>query len=145
MTKDKVKIYKTRDEISLRIKNEFISFLNELLQVFPNNSKLFICRIITHQMEKEEVCTMLENELLNLKTKDSVFDINFLNYENKYITKGIKFKLNDLYTTQCLKTDISNEQLNGVFQNKDDCNEFECIYNWIDVLVYLLKQLKTTK
>lgn len=135
MEKDTVKenlhkyISKPRDEISLRIKNEFVSFLNDLLQVFPNNSKLFICRIITHQIEKEEICMMLEDELLNLTTKESAFNVNFLNYENKFITNDMTFKLNDLYN----------------IKNKDNCNELECIYNWIDVLVFLLKQLKTTK
>lgn len=142
MTKDKVEIYKTRDEISLRIKNEFISFLNDLLQVFPNNSKLFMCRIITHQIDKEEICIMLENELLNLTTKECVFDINFLNYKNKHI-QNIEFKLKDLYISQNLK-DIFNKQ-NEIIKNKENYNEFECIYNWIDVLVYLLKQLKTIK
>jgi len=142
MTKDKVEIYKTRDEISLRIKNEFISFLNDLLQVFPNNSKLFMCRIVTHQIDKEEICIMLENELLNLTTKESVFDINFLNYKNKYI-QNIEFKLKDLYSSQNLKKDVFNKQ-NEIIKNKEN-NEFECIYNWIDVLVYLLKQLKTIK
>lgn len=143
MTKDKVEIYKTRDEISLRIKNEFISFLNDLLQVFPNNSKLFMCRIVTHQIDKEEICIMLENELLNLTTKESVFDINFLNYKNKYI-QNIEFKLKDLYSSQNLKKDVFNKQ-NEIIKNKENYNEFECIYNWIDVLVYLLKQLKTIK
>ena len=142
MTKDKVEIYKTRDEISLRIKNEFISFLNDLLQVFPNNSKLFMCRIITHQIDKEEICIMLENELLNLTTKECVFDINFLNYKNKHI-QNIEFKLKYLYISQNLK-DIFNKQ-NEIIKNKENYNEFECIYNWIDVLVYLLKQLKTIK
>ena len=143
MTKDKVEIYKTRDEISLRIKNEFISFLNDLLQVFPNNSKLFMCRIITHQIDKEEICIMLENELLNLTTKECVFDINFLNYKNKHI-QNIEFKLKDLYSSQNLKKDVFNKQ-NEIIKNKENYNEFECIYNWIDVLVYLLKQLKTIK
>lgn len=142
MVKDKKEVYKTRDEISLMIKNEFISFLDDLLQVFPNNSKLFICRIITHQINEEEVCTMLENELLHLTNKESIFSINFLNYENNLITNNTIFKLNDLYDKQNLKTDSSYEPREK-FQDKT--NELECIYNWIDVLVYLLKQLKTTK
>jgi hypothetical protein len=144
MEKEIKEVSKTRDEISLRIKNEFVSFLNDLLQVFPNNSKLFICRIITHQIDKEEVCMMLENELLYLTTKDSIFNINFLNYENNFITNDMTFRLNDLYNIQNPFSDASHG-VNKENQNKDNCNELECIYNWIDVLVYLIKQLKTTK
>ena len=136
MEKDIKENLQIQDIVQNKIKNEFISFLDDLLHVFPKNKNLFMCRIITHQIDKEEVCELLHNELydyinsLNSLTQDkinSLFEMNLLNYKEN-ITSGIKFKLNDLY---------------NVNEHYEEYNN--CIYNWINILVYLLKQLKQLK
>lgn len=128
-----------KENLQNKIKNEFISFLDDLLHVFPKNKNLFMCRIITHQVDKEEVCDMLHSELyycvngsFKTFTQDKmnyIFEMNLLNYKEN-ITNGIQFKLNDLYNTS------------NINENYEEYNN--CIYNWINILVYLLKQLKTT-
>jgi len=152
MNKDTVKqnnknnTYNLRSDIQDKIKNGFISFLDDLLEVFPKNKNLFMCRVITHQIDKEDVCEMLYNELYDYnKIKETeykhdfinsiyniIFNINFLNYKNKDITNNIQFKLNDLYN--------SNNT-----NNQEYHEEYECIIKWIDMIHYLLKQLKNTQ
>lgn len=146
MEKDIVKqsnTYNLRLDIQDKIKNGFISFLDDLLEVFPKNKNLFMCRVITYQIDKEDICEMLYNELYSYdKIKyieykhdyansihNSVFNINFLNYKNKDLTNNIQFKLNDLYNTS----------------KYEEHEEYECIIKWIDIIHYLLKQLKNTK
>lgn len=129
-----------KENLQNKIKNEFVSFLDDLLNVFPKNKNLFMCRIITHQVDKEEVCDMLHSELYDcvndsFKTftqdkMNSLFEMNLLNYKEN-ITNCIQFKLNDLYN-------ISN--VNDHYEEYNNC-----IYNWMNILVYLLKQLKQLK
>jgi len=158
----KINPFQQLDDIKNKIKSEFILFLDDLLNVFPNNKNLFMCRIITHQIDKEEVCELLYNELYdyvnskknfeiqNIVSNEFIFNLNFLNhggiqtkeditissiqYPSKNdITNGFQFKLSDLYN----------------INNKDEDDKYreynECIYRWIYTIVYLLKKLKTVK
>jgi hypothetical protein len=130
--------YFLKEKLQNKIKNEFLLFLDDLLHVFPNNKNLFMCRIITYQLDKEDVCDMLYNELFNIKNLqldintqkniNSLFDINFLNYDSK-LTNGIQFKL---------------KELNDLYNGNDYDEHNKCIYNWIYLLYHLVKQLKTT-
>jgi len=71
-----------------KLKEAFISFNDDLLEVFPNNNNLFIQRIISYQLPDTSLFKILQNNInINLiNTNDECylkFDLCFLkNYEN---------------------------------------------------------------
>jgi hypothetical protein len=116
-----------------KLKEAFISFNDDLLEVFPNNNNLFIQRIISYQLPDTSLFKILQNNInINLiNTNDECylkFDLCFLkNYEN-YLNENNSSK--EYFKFQQLLTD--NYNINILEDN------MEMIWKWLKIITILI-------
>ena len=119
-----------------KLKEGFLSFNDDLLEVFPQNKNLFIQRIISYQLPDTVLYKLLKNNINFefIENKDEYYlkhELYFLKNYNNYISCGYKKKLfiQDLFTFHELSYDILDENINT-------------IWNWLSIFNIIINQIK---
>ena len=119
-----------------KLKEGFLSFNDDLLEVFPQNKNLFIQRIISYQLPDTVLYKLLKNNINFefVENKDEYYlkyELCFLKNYNNYISCGYKKKLfiQDLFTFHELSYDILDENI-------------DTIWNWLSIFNIIINQIK---
>ena len=121
-----------------KLKEGFLSFCDDLLDVFPNNKNLFIQRIISYQLPDTSLYKVLKKNInINLiEKKDEQYlrnNLYFLKDYEQYLNENEKYK----YFT-------FNELCESLIEN---CNSnlfndnIDMIWKWIEIIICLIKQI----
>ena len=116
-----------------KLKEAFLSFTDDLLEVFPNNNNLFMQRIITYQLPDTSLFKILQNNINinSINDNDEIylkFHLYFLkNYEQYLNENNSSFKY---FSFQELLTDKYN--LNILQDN------IEMIWKWLKIITVLI-------
>jgi hypothetical protein len=127
-----------------KLKEGFLSFCDELLDVFPNNKNLFIQRIISYQLSDTSLYKILKKNInINLIEKN---DEQYLR-NNLYFLKDYEQYLNE-NKTEKYKYFSFNELCNERLENYNSVNNSELfndnidmIWKWIEIIILLIKQI----
>lgn len=122
-----------------KLKEGFLSFCDDLLDVFPDNKNLFIQRIISYQLPDTSLYKILKKNInINLIEKnDEEYlrnNLHFLKDCEQYLNKNEKYKyfyLNELY----------DERDNCVVNLDVFDNNIDMIWKWIEIIILLIKQI----
>jgi hypothetical protein len=119
-----------------KLKEGFLSFNDDLLEVFPQNKNLFIQRIISYQLPDTVLYKLLKNNINfeYIENKDEYYlkcELYFLKNYNNYISCGYKKNLfiQDLFTFNELSENILYENI-------------DTIWNWLSIFNIIIKQIK---
>jgi hypothetical protein len=117
-----------------KLKEAFISFTDDLLEVFPKNNNIFIQRIITHQLPDTSLYKLLKKNI-NINSIEEK-DILYLKY-NLYFLKDYEQYLNENISSNYFSF---KELINLNYSNCVDEN-IEMIWKWIDILIVIIKNI----
>jgi hypothetical protein len=122
-----------------KLKESFLLFNDNLLEVFPTNKNLFIQRVISYQLPDIVLYKLLKNNINFdfIENKDEYYlnyELCFLkNYEN-YMSCG--YKNNNLLTYNLFTfQELYNKDNTTYFENID------IIWNWLYVFNVIIKNI----
>jgi hypothetical protein len=122
-----------------KLKESFLLFNDNLLEVFPTNKNLFIQRVISYQLPDIVLYKLLKNNINFdfIENKDEYYlnyELCFLkNYEN-YMSCG--YKNNNLLTYKLFTfKELYNNDNTTYFENID------IIWNWLYVFNVIIKNI----
>ena len=116
-----------------KLKDSFIFFNDDLLEVFPNCNNLFLQRIITHQLPDTSLYKIL-NKNISIKHIDNK-DIFYLK-NNLIFLKDYELYLNEHQTQKYF-----------IFKEICEINSFsfdenmEMIWKWLEIISTLIKNI----
>ena len=120
-----------------KLKEGFLSFCDDLLDVFPDNKNLFIQRIISYQLPDTSLYKILKKNInINLIEKnDEEYlrnNLHFLKDCEQYLNKNEKYNYFSF-----------NELCNCSFNvNSNLFNDnIDMIWKWIEIIILLIKQI----
>jgi len=131
-----------------KLKEGFLSFCNDLLDVFPNNKNLFTQRIISYQLPDTSLYKILKKNInINLIEKNNEEylknDLYFLKNYEQYLNENKKylyFTFNDLCnnsfennTGECSSISPNNSYLFN--------ENIDMIWKWVNIIILLIKQI----
>ena len=117
-----------------KLKEAFISFTDDLLEVFPKNNNIFIQRIITHQLPDTSLYKLLKKNInINLIEEKNILYLK----HNLYFLKDYEQYLNENVSSNY----FSFKELND--SNYSNCvdENIEMIWKWIDILIVIIKNI----
>lgn len=120
-----------------KLKEAFISFTDDLLEVFPKNNNIFIQRIITHQLPDTSLYKLLKKNI-NINSIEEK-DILYLKH-NLYFLKDYEQYLNENVSSNYFSFNELNELNELNYSNCVDEN-IEMIWKWIDILIVIIKNI----
>ena len=126
-----------------KLKEGFLSFCDDLLDVFPNNKNLFIQRIISYQLPDTSLYKILKKNInINLIEKNDEqylrTNLYFLKDCEQYLNENEKYKyftFNELCDENMIESYTYDNNLNLFNENID------MIWKWIKILILLIKQI----
>lgn len=123
-----------------KLKEAFISFTDDLLEVFPKNNNLFIQRIIIHQLPDTSLYKLLKKNI-NIDLIEER-DIYYLKY-NLYFLKDYEEYLNEKISSNYFSFKQLTELVN--FDKPQSTESFdeniEMIWKWIDIITVIIKNI----
>jgi hypothetical protein len=118
-----------------KLKEGFISFIDDLLQVFPQNNNLFIQRIIAHQLPDTSLYKILNNNvnihLINSKDEMYLKQLCFLKGYHEYLNEN-----------EILTTNLSIFELNKSDTQLTIDENINMIWEWLNIIVIIIKNIK---
>lgn len=113
-----------------KLKDSFIFFTDDLLEVFPNCNNLFLQRIITHQIPDTSLYKIL-NKNINIKQIESQDEL--------YLKNIIFLKDYELYLNehQSQKYFIFKE----VCENETFNDNIEMIWKWLEIISKIITNI----
>jgi hypothetical protein len=121
-----------------KLKEGFLSFCDDLLDVFPNNKNLFIQRIISYQLPDTSLYKVLKKNInINLiEKKDEQYlrnNLYFLKDYEQYLNENEKYKY---FTFNELCESLIDNYNSNLFNDNIDM-----IWKWIEIIICLIKQI----
>ena len=113
-----------------KLKEGFISFTDDLLEVFPINNNLFFQRIISYQLPDTSLYKLLKKNI----------DINSIEEENETYLQNLCF-LNDY--EQYLNENVSSKYfcLNQLNKPNELNENMDMIWKWVKIITIIIKNL----
>lgn len=113
-----------------KLKEGFISFTDDLLEVFPINNNLFFQRIISHQLPDTSLYKLLKKNI----------DINSIEYKDEVYLKKLYF-LKDY--EEYLNENVSSKYfcLNELNNSNELEENIDMIWKWVKIITIIITNI----
>ena len=127
-----------------KLKEAFISFTSDLLDVFPKDNYLFLQLIVTNQLPDTSLFNLL-NKNINLELIENE-DEYYLKY-NLIMLKDYEYYLNEIYEKSNLDKDNKYFKFEQILNTKSNIFLFEenkeMIWKWLKIFKIMIKNINT--
>lgn len=120
-----------------KLKEGFLSFNDDLLEVFPQNKNLFMQRIISYQLPDTVLYKLLKDNINFefIENKDEYYlkyELFFLKNYDKYMSCGYKKKLfiQDLF------------MFHELYDNNSFNENIDIIWKWLSIFNIIIERIK---
>lgn len=121
-----------------KLKEAFITFTDDMLEVFPKCNNLFLQRIIAHQLPDTSLYKILDT---NIKIENIFIQDDFyLKYQLKLLDNYYEYLNEDNNT--CKLNIFSFNDINNEYSYIIDEN-IEMIWKWLKVIALLIKNINS--
>lgn len=126
--------------LTRKLKEAFISFTDDLLEVFPKNNNLFIQRIIIHQLPDTSLYKLLKKNInINLIEERDIYYLKYNLYFLKNYEEYLNEKISSSYFSFKQLTELVNFDESQSGESFDE--NIEMIWKWIDIIVVIIKNI----
>lgn len=124
-----------------KLKEAFISFTTDILEVFPKDNNLFIQLVIVNQLPDTSLYKILKNNIDSYKIISQ--DENYLKY-NLVLLNGYEKYLNeDKLEQRKIFTFSFNEILEQEYNKIMFYDNLEMIWEWLKIIVVIIKNINS--